>query len=231
MADKKKEADKEDYETYQSAKYGLFTSEFSKESDRAAVILSAAMLDNALASLLKTNLAPINSSNDTLFDGANAPLSDFSSRIDMTNRLGLISNRFCRDLHLIRKIRNGFAHNIEGCSFEQSDVKSRILELVKSSNYLKYNEETRKIYPLGPRGDFQHTVSFMLWIIHDRIDDTESVNEAELEWAYLQKEYRDEEEAEAIEKGDAEEEAERPPKKEADKTPKPTSPPISDSHE
>jgi hypothetical protein len=184
--------EKDNYQDYKSERNNLFDSEFTKESDRAAVILSASILDNALLSLLEIYLSAVNGSEDRLLKGQNAPLSDFSSRIDMTNRLGLISNKFCRDLHLIRKIRNEFAHNIEGCTFEKSSTKSRILALIKSSDFIEYNKDIRENFPRGPRGDFQNIVSVMLWIIHDKIEEIVPIEEGELEWIYLQEDFRKE---------------------------------------
>lgn len=83
----------------------VFRAEFEKESDRASVILSVAMLDRALETILKTRLVPIGSPDDDLLDGAYVPLASFSARIDLAHRIGLISTIFCRDLHIIRKIR------------------------------------------------------------------------------------------------------------------------------
>src|SRR3989304_4581866 len=88
--------------------------EFDKESDRASVILTAALLENSLEEMVKAMLVPSASAEDPLFDGATAPLGDFSSKIEIALRLGLISDQFARDLHIIRKIRNAFAHNITG---------------------------------------------------------------------------------------------------------------------
>jgi hypothetical protein len=64
--------------------------------------------------LLRTFLIPCNTSEDPLFDGANAPLSTFNARIEMAYRLGVIDATFSRNLHLVRKIRNDFAHNVTG---------------------------------------------------------------------------------------------------------------------
>src|SRR5687768_5259075 len=54
--------------------------EFAGESDRAAVIVGAALLDDALDTLLRARLAPIVSAEDSLFDGAYAPAASFSAR-------------------------------------------------------------------------------------------------------------------------------------------------------
>src|SRR3989344_2407406 len=105
----------------------ILIEEFSKESDRAAVILAGSLLDNALAMLLKSHLVPTTGDRDELLDNdGDSPLSTFSSRIKISYRLGLISSRFARDLNLIRKIRNDFSHEIKDCSFKNTAAKDRV---------------------------------------------------------------------------------------------------------
>jgi len=55
------------------------------ESDRAALIIAAAMLDELLSELLRSRLVPSASRDDSLFDGPNAPFSSFSARIDIAS--------------------------------------------------------------------------------------------------------------------------------------------------
>jgi len=158
--------------------------EFKDESDRACVILAASLLDNALFSLLQARLAPCSTNSDPLFDSANAPLSTFSSRIEISYRLGLLSARFCRDLHLVRRIRNDFAHNITGCNFEESSVRDRIQALANSSRYASTDESWREICPDTSKGHFQFSIGWMQWYIRSRIEDTECITATEEEWGY-----------------------------------------------
>ena len=127
--------------------------EFARESDRAAVILVASIFDNSLTELLRNYLVANPTSDDEIFDGANAPLSTFNAKINMSFRLGLVSSNLSRDLHLIRRIRNEFAHDIHHCSFEDSRIRSRVMELYKSTNQ-DLKDNFRDEYPEGPRGDF-----------------------------------------------------------------------------
>lgn len=170
----------------------LFDAEFSKESDRAGVIISVAMLDRVLETFLKAYLVPTDSAEDSLLDGAYAPIATFSAKLDLAYRLGLISTKFCRDLHIIRKIRNDFAHNISSCSFEDSVVRSRIIELVRSSTIIEREPKIRKNFPEGPRGDFQMTVSWMLWCLSSQSEEVHSTEPAGIEWGYWTKEMEEE---------------------------------------
>lgn len=164
--------------------------QFDKESDRAAVILVASILDENLQTLLKSYLVPIPSSTDSLFDSATSPLSNFSSKIDASYRLGLISGKFARDLHLIRKIRNSFAHDIYGCNFENGSVRSRISELENSMSkpWMAEIPSTVKKTEMkleGPRGKFIFISGAMIWCLTDLISEIQELNEAKHEWFYI----------------------------------------------
>jgi hypothetical protein len=103
--------------------------DFKNESDRATVILGAAKLDSMLYLLLTKFLKPTTNGQDELLDGDN-PLGTFSSRINLAFRLGLINNHFTKSLHLIRKIRNSFAHEINGISLCTGGQGDRVRELI-----------------------------------------------------------------------------------------------------
>src|SRR5437868_9115545 len=83
--------------------------ELQAESDRGAVLVAGSMLDVALQQLLVAYFAD-SGTPDPLFEGANAPLHSLSAKIDLASRLGFISDGLARDLHVIRRIRNDFAH-------------------------------------------------------------------------------------------------------------------------
>jgi hypothetical protein len=175
----------EENKSYEHAQHWAekFLKEFAKESDRAAVIVTASIFDNSLSNLLLQHLVPNHSSNDELFDGANAPLASFSAKIAMSHRIGLISGHFARNLHLIRRIRNEFAHNIHGCSFEDSAIKSRVLELYKSQNYK--SESLGSVQNAkGSRGDFFTVCLWMIWHLNCQMEKTKALAEANLEFGF-----------------------------------------------
>jgi DNA-binding MltR family transcriptional regulator len=59
------------------------------------------------------------------------PLSTFSARINLAHALRIIDDAEYRDLHIIRRIRNDFAHRRD-CDFETETVRNRIRDLSKS---------------------------------------------------------------------------------------------------
>lgn len=159
---------------------------FEKESDRACVILTVSFVDELLTLCLRTKLVADHSATDSLFDGARAPFSTFSSKIDLSFRLGIVSNRLAKDLHLIRKIRNDFAHNIEGCDFADTRVHNRVSELRRSfANLLdSFKEPKKTLYEDGDRGDFQFCASWIVDYLHKYSDSVNSIGSAAEEWGY-----------------------------------------------
>lgn len=163
--------------------YDILHKEFSSETDRAAVIVAASMLDELLRTLLIAKLVPVSSSNDELFDGANAPLGTFSSRIESAYRVGLISVKLARDLHLVRRIRNDFAHNIHGCSFEDTRVRSRVTEL-DNSNGIFARSPKMAAERTSTREHFLEAVSWMIFHLERYAGKTEPLVACEEEWGY-----------------------------------------------
>lgn len=159
---------------------------FEKESDRACVILTVSFMDELLTLCLRSRLVADHSATDSLFDGANAPFSTFSSKIDLSFRLGILSNRLAKDLHLIRRIRNDFAHNIEGCDFADTRVHNRVCELRRSFATLldSYKEPKKTLYPNGDRGDFQFCASWIVDYLHEYSGSVNAIGSAADEWGY-----------------------------------------------
>ena len=107
-----------------------------RESERGSVIVGAAVMDEALELLLKKRLVASPEISDELFKGPYAPLSDFAAKIDFAYRVGLIGRNHRSSLHLIRKLRNDFAHSSMQLNFESQKVHSRIQELFKLNKSL-----------------------------------------------------------------------------------------------
>lgn len=173
-------------------KIATFHQAFASESDRACVILGAAAIDEALRTLIKAYLVISSTDPDSLLDGANAPLASLSARIDICQRLGLLSARFAKDLHVIRRIRNSFAHDVSGCTFDNPSVRDRISELGHSSGLSRRLGRTSAVairlqpslWPSESRGIFELTVSWMLFALHERPTDLQRLSAAPEEGVY-----------------------------------------------
>jgi hypothetical protein len=164
----------------------LLREQMGKESDRAIVILCAAMLETALETIVKSRLVPIASADDSLLEGVYAPISSFSAKIDLAHRIGLLSAKFARDLHIIRRIRNDFAHNVQSCSFGHAAMRSRVAELARSSGIIEHFPGVRKAFVEGTRGDFLMIISWMLWYLWQLAGEVNSIQAAEPEWGYTE---------------------------------------------
>ena len=100
-----------------------------KLSQRAAAVIASAYVDQELEKVLRGFfIADERASNELL--GRMRPLADFSARIEAAYALGLISESEYRNLNLIRKIRNEFAHRPGTyVTFETPEIRDRALEL------------------------------------------------------------------------------------------------------
>jgi mannitol operon repressor len=105
-----------------------FLREFQGESDRAAAVLGAAYIDRALEHILRRTLRGGQNLHDALL-GTERPLGSLSARIKIAFALGLIAEDSYNDLEIIRKIRNDFAHEAHGFTFQRADVASRCRQL------------------------------------------------------------------------------------------------------
>jgi hypothetical protein len=99
------------------------------ESDRGSAIVGAAFIEEALEKMLKALLTASAEKEDELFKSSYSPLGNFSAKIDVAYRTGLISPKVRKSLHIIRDLRNDFAHLSLQMNFETQSVRDRIRNL------------------------------------------------------------------------------------------------------
>jgi len=160
------------------ARFMDFRRALTKETDRGCALFAAAYLDRATSDLLYLSLVENKHVEKDLFEGT-APLASFSSRIKLAYYLGKLSPSMRRDLDLIRKIRNDFAHSAENLTFDTEKIANRCKELQYS-----YHESDQR-----PRGHFTAAVCGILSTIEmtglqsvapaERSDDIPSEEEKE----------------------------------------------------
>lgn len=165
--------------------YGEIVREFKNESDRAAVILGAAKLDALLAQILDRRLLPSLASNDELLDG-DSPLSTFSARINCAYRLGLITSDFAKSLHLTRRIRNSFAHEVSGVSLESGSHSDRVTSLILPLRVLPFFIDFRNdlIGEETPSNNFRACISIMIGRLEGCLNHTEQIS-AGGAWSFI----------------------------------------------
>ena len=132
-----------------------FRNSLTRETDRGLALAASAYLAAELHKLLTAHLVQHDDALDSLF-GRYGPLASFSASVDLAFAVGLLSEKARRDLHLIRKIRNIFAHDPAVRGFADSDIASRCAEL--------YHDGFREA--LDPRRKFTRVVLGVLAMIH-----------------------------------------------------------------
>jgi hypothetical protein len=119
--------------------YKRFSEEFKKESDRAAVILGAAKIEDILHQMLEKCFQ------EPSDEFISRNLSGLSIKIKLCYHLGLFDEELLRILKLIRDIRNDFAHLPDGCKLDDGINKKRVNDLVKpyvnEYSFKQYREE------------------------------------------------------------------------------------------
>jgi len=108
----------------------------SKESDRGVVLISASFLEEAIESLIRARFSAryLKSKNffDSLFN-TDRPLYSFSAKIKICYAMDLIGGWIYRNLEIIRKLRNRFAHGVELARFDLPEVV-QLTERLKSAD-------------------------------------------------------------------------------------------------
>lgn len=164
-----------------------FVVEMKEGNDRAVVIVGAANVDSLLGQLIQRSLLPpLNKTRDELLNG-DSPLSTFSARINMCYRFLLIDKELCQTLHILRRIRNDFAHKIKECDLSSSPHSDQVKELIK---YFKDEPLLDKLRPYfvgddkGSR-DFRIIVSLISGLLEIKINSLPKMvkgNPASISW-------------------------------------------------
>jgi hypothetical protein len=155
--------------------------EMDTQTDRSAAILGGAFIDLALEDAIKTLLADKKVKNEgtlfeLLFNTANSPLSSFSAKIDLALALELIGPHTYDDLHIIRRIRNEFAHHLNikdepglGLTFNSQSMVARCnnLWIPKNDPYAKSSQKLREKAHLDqPRGQYTFAIFAINGLLH-----------------------------------------------------------------
>lgn len=112
--------------------FSEFLAYFQNESDRGAALIGAAMVESRLERIFENTLIN-NSSKENVIYGSNALLGTFSSKIQMAHVLGFLSEKEYKEVNLIRKIRNEFAHKLEDLHFSNSPICDLCLNLTANT--------------------------------------------------------------------------------------------------
>lgn len=167
--------------TKKIAKYRVdeIQSLYEDETPRSKILIMGSALDEMLKKLLEIYLVTPRGDDDLL--DQYKPLGEFKARIDLAERLGLISSALAGDLHIIRRLRNSCAHTLETFDFESGSTKDRVDILysnlgkgIKGFFYAKGDPETCE-------EKFEAVTAFYMYYLEDLTDTTSALRPAHLE--------------------------------------------------
>lgn len=140
--------------------------EINSGSDRVAAVVGGALIDEILRRTLRNSLRQDSKALDEAAQ-ANGPLATFSACINMGYLLGLYGKEVKRDLHILRKIRNEFAHQLNA-TFSTQKIANLSLSLNLAERFtadIKRDPNKEK----KPNPTPESLLHWPVWVyLHDR---------------------------------------------------------------
>jgi hypothetical protein len=130
-------------------------------SDRSCAVLAGAVLDDRVKQLLLAYLLPPKKQTEDRLLGRSGALESFSSRIELSGRLNLITENTRKALDWVRDIRNEAAHN-STFAFGDSSNHDRVTNIVKALELKKRAPDLLKPPYEGPKGEFVAAVVVLM---------------------------------------------------------------------
>jgi DNA-binding MltR family transcriptional regulator len=111
-----------------------FVEVLQRTAQAAHVLVTAGLIEDELEKLLKLAGRKLDKDTTGRVFKFRGPLGDFSGKIDIAYMFKLIEEPFWRDLHVIRQIRNSFAHTTQHLDFDANRIATNCRRL---SNWRK----------------------------------------------------------------------------------------------
>lgn len=148
---------------------------FKSSADRSTAIVAAANLDETLRGAIRSRfIAGLSRKDEDRIFRDNGSLATFSAKIDVAYALGIVGKKSHGDLHLIRKIRNEFAHTVERTRFGTKEIASRCAGLSLPRNISLPGAKTS---PTEPRERFRVAVRLLRTLIRAEQMEAKSAEE------------------------------------------------------
>ncbi|MFC1661087.1 MltR family transcriptional regulator [Gemmatimonadota bacterium] len=145
-----------------------FLDEFQAESDRAAAVLGAAYLDDLVKELLYASFVGDDRTKGQLLN-TDQPLGSFGARVAAAYSVGLLTESEFTDLRVIKGIRNDFAHQRHGLSFETQSIRDRIGNLTTVPERMSAEAALEEAYEsASPRELFDLGVTLLAYYLTRR---------------------------------------------------------------
>jgi hypothetical protein len=101
------------------------------ESDRGSILVIAALVENVLEEHISARLIQKIASKEDELMSSNKAIGNFSSKIDLAYRLGIIPIYERKIYHQLRELRNKCAHSIDQQDFAKNHFQDRIKNIIK----------------------------------------------------------------------------------------------------
>jgi DNA-binding MltR family transcriptional regulator len=112
--------------------------EMQNVNDRVAAVSCTAFLDDSIGAALAAHFVRLGKQwQDLIFSGPTAPLSTFAGKIRVGYALGLYGSATCKDLDIMRSIRNDFAHTAGPLSFTDTVIADKCSRLSTPRRIIK----------------------------------------------------------------------------------------------
>jgi hypothetical protein len=124
--------------------------EIEKQNDRGAAIIAGALLEDFVVDAIKTRLLPDEKVIDQFLTGM-GPLATFSAKIDMAYLLKIVTSDCRRVMHIIRRVRNEFAHGLQPLSFETPRIQDMCSNLITTPEGFEQLVKEQLAIELSPK--------------------------------------------------------------------------------
>ena len=163
------------------ASHRLISAEIDRQEDRGAAIIAAAFLEDRLLFCLANHFKNRDRFlENQLFRGL-GPLSSFSAKIDIAFLLGIFDQEGRDQIHIIRRVRNAFAHTMTPLQFTSSNISDmcsnlpnfkKALEILTTpTSDIKYLEIMKPFYESlanvedSPRNRYMNSIKLYLLVL------------------------------------------------------------------
>lgn len=138
----------------------------NSETDRGRALIISSLIEEMLEEVIRAFLLE-NAATKNLFDSANVPLSTLSAKASASRALGLISFEEYRDINIIRKVRNAFAHSVL-CSFDDTKISDWARALKTGMGYVDALGQEDKSRVDDPKQRFGMVATSIIMSLYNR---------------------------------------------------------------
>lgn len=125
-----------------------FLNTSNSESERGRVLVASSLIEEMLEEILRARLSD-GETTSLLMNGGSAPIGTFSAKAKLSRSLCLISEKEYRDIDLIRRIRNKFAHSVR-CSFQDQQITDWAMNLKVAMGDIDALDQDGEMFRVDP---------------------------------------------------------------------------------